>query len=559
MGSRLRVLRNFLGLLFKLSFLPAILTFYQAAYSSGAITPLCSFTSTAFIILGLSGIIVSDLLLLRFGDGNVHFTPSPSRLVDVGFYARTRHPYLWFFFLFHYGIFLFYMGFSWIALLSASGLSLLYLLYLIFVQEAQLNRSLGEHYSEYKKRVPIWHWKLTIMENEKAQFRPQLVWIFGMLVARFWYGIKVKGSESIPHSKPFLLVSNHESYLDPLLFAIFVPFEIKFVTTADVFTTPLMRFLLRGTGSFPMRRHRQDLKAIRMMMRMINNGQVVCIFPEGGRSIDGSPLPILKETLKLIQRCKVPILPVHLDGAYELWPRWAPNRRRGKVTATFKEVIPLEKQADLGILENLISESIFTKNKIFRPVQSRSISQGLDKLLWACYKCRTRNSIDVYSGNTIQCSHCGAKWEIASDYTMSESGGSDSINSINWIRNIEADLLSYPIRLDPPLVGELNEITHLSSPITHYKSDDGTQLDHELSLILTDKRFILYQAQKPIDSWPIAAITIFTMDYFNAVSIGVGGVRHSFTLPRNEIPLKWQVYFDAIKKISGNLVLDSAD
>ncbi len=554
MGSRLISLKYFLGLCIKLSVLPILLHGYQGTFTLENISLLSSFTSALFIILGLSGVLVSDLLMLRFGDGDVHFSLNPSRLVDVGFYARTRHPYLWFLFLYQYGTLLFYIGFSWTSLLWAIGLSLLYLLYLIFIQEALLIRSLGEQYADYKRRVPIWYWKLRIKENEKAQFRPQLVWIFGMLIGRFWYGIKVQGSENIPHSKPFLMVANHESYLDPFLFAIFVPFEIKFVTTADVFTSPLMRFLLRGTGSFPMRRHRQDLKSIRTMIRMISTGQVVCIFPEGGRTIDGSPLPILKETLKLIQRCKVPILPVHLDGAYEVWPRWAPNRRRGKVTVTFKQVIALEEQNELGKLENVIGDAIFSKHKIFKQVRSKAISRGIDKLLWACYKCRTRNSIIVSSGNSIRCNHCDAEWKIASDYSLAESGASESTDSISWIRNIESDILAYSVKLDPSIGEELDEVSHLSSPIIQYRNDSGAQKDNALSLILTDKRMILCQDQKRIESWHMANITIFTMDYFNAVSIGVGGVRHSFTLPEHEIPLKWQAYFDALKIRSGNIV-----
>ncbi|NQV29729.1 MAG: 1-acyl-sn-glycerol-3-phosphate acyltransferase [Candidatus Marinimicrobia bacterium] len=559
MGNRWRSLINFLALVLKLSILPILLWVNQDAFISGNISLLSSISSALFIILGLSGIIISDLLLLRFRDGKVHFSFKNSRLVDVGFYARTRHPYLWFFFLFQYGNFLFYIGFSWGSLLYSIGLSLLYLCYLVFVQEALLVRSLGEHYSNYKKRVPIWYWRLKIEENEKTGFRPQLVWIFGMLFLRFWYGIKVQGIEHIPFSKPFLLVANHESYLDPFLFGIFVPFEIKFVATADVFATPLMRFLLRGTGSFPMRRHRQDLKSIRTMIRIINKGQVVCIFPEGGRSIDGSPLPILKETLKLIQRCKVPILPVHLDGAYEVWPRWAPNRRRGHVTVSFKQVIPLENQTELGSLETQISGAIFAKEKVFKPVRSRAIARGLDNLFWACHNCRTRNSIVVIASNEIRCSHCQTQWQIDPTYRLTETESSKSLDSITWIRDIEADILNYSVQLDPLLGEGTAEVSHLSSSIIFYKNDIGTQLATRLTLTLTDKRVILCQNQKPIESWSMSEITIFTMDYFNAVSIGVGGVRHSFTLPKHEIPLKWQAYFDTIKASHGNIVRTSTE
>ncbi len=64
---------------------------------------------------------------------------------------------------------------------------------------------------------------------------------------------------------------------------------------------------------------------------------------------------------------------------------------------------------------------------------------------------------------------------------------------------------------------------------------------------MSDKRLILAQNDIIISAWTREEITIFTMDYHNAVSIGVGGIRHSFILPIGEITLKWQIYFDEIK------------
>jgi len=489
----------------------------------------------------------SDLLILRFGDGTLHFTPKSSRLVDVGFYARTRHPAFWFFTIYLYGTVLFFFGFNWWILVLNLGISLVHLMWLLWVQERLLTRSLGDRYLLYKTKTPLLHWKFKIADNLRVGIQSQLTWIVGMVVIRAWYRIKLEGVENIPHDQPFLVVANHECYLDPFLFGIFIPFVMKFVTTADVFTSPLMRFLLRGTGSFPMRRHRQDLKSIRTMIRMINNGQVVCIFPEGGRSTYGAPLPILKETLKLIQRCKVPILPVHLDGAYEIWPRWAPNRRRTNVTTSFKPVIPLEAQTDLRALEAQIKKDIFDEQNILRPVKSKAITRGMDNLLWACYKCRTRNSVKELSGNTITCQHCETEWKVSSDYSYTDTETSHSLTSIEWINDIESDILEYPSEIIFPIDPPPGEEVHLHTPIIRYLSDEEIVTDLSLSLVLTNQRVIVVQGDSLLDSWALNTITIFTMDYFNAVSIGVAGVRHTFKLPPHEIALKWQTYFDILK------------
>jgi 1-acyl-sn-glycerol-3-phosphate acyltransferase len=547
METGFRISRNFFGLVIKLSILPCMLFSVSERLPFQALEVLSYGLGALLIMFGLWGMMISDFLILRFGNGNLNFSTNISRLVDVGFYARTRHPFAWFYSSYQLGILLIFLGFHWITLILFIGITLFLIFWLGVVQEPFLQRSLGSAYSTYKRSTPLFYWKLKIPENLSFGFRQQFVWVIGMVFIRFWYRIRVEGTENIPHNRPFLIVANHESYLDPFLFAIFIPFEIKFVTTADVFTTPLMRFLLKETGSFPMRRHKQDLKSIRTMIRMVNKGQVVCIFPEGGRSIDGSPLPILKETLKLIQRCKVPILPVHIDGAYEIWPRWAPNRRRGKVRTSFKPVIPIESQSDLNDLEQQITDSIFAEEKIFCSVKSRSITRGMDHLLWACCNCHTRNSIEVTSGQSLRCNSCRTEWQVADDYTFSSSGSPIAITSIEWIKRIQADILTYPLNIDLPFIPKPGEIIHLHSPVVRYSTEGNVDDGNDYTLTLSNQRMILASPEEEILNWPLETITIFTMDYFNAVSIGVGGVRHTFKLPPQEITLKWQTYFDALK------------
>ncbi len=546
MKNRLRIAQNLFGLLLKLTVIPYAVYIYSQTVLVLTPETLSTILGVIFILFGLQGMIISDLLILRFGDGTLHFSAMSARLVDVGLYARTRHPTFWFFSIYLYGILLVLVGFNWLLLFLSLGISFMYLLWLLLIQETLLIRSLGDSYLKYKNNTPFWYWKINIEENLEVSLRPQLVWIIGMLVGRFWYKIKVQGLENIPLDRPFLIVANHESYLDPFLFGIFLPFEVKFVTTADLYSTRLMRFLLKGTGSFPMKRHRQDLKSIRTMIRMIGKGQVVCIFPEGGRTIDGSPLPILNETLKLIQRCKVPILPVHIDGAYEIWPRWAPNRRRGRVITSFKPMIPLEAQVDLTELENRIKTAIFAETKVYRHVKNAHITKGMDHLLWACYKCHARNSICVISGHSVKCQACQSEWQVSNDYAFSSASESRSLSSSQWINQIEADILDYPLYESRPYTPEPDETIHLHTPIQGYVCDDEVFKGIDLSLALSNQKMTLIQNDAPIRSWPLASITIFTMDYYNAVSIGVGGVRHSFKLPANEIALKWQTYFDTL-------------
>jgi len=546
MYNHIRTLKNFLGLFLKIAALPVAIAILGEHLPLAEVEGIPLVFSMAFIIVGIIGLLVADILLMRFGDGNVHLSNSGTRLVDVGFYARTRHPFFWFLSLYQLGILISHLGISLLSISIWLILTVFGIGYLSILQERQLFRSFGDKYRDYQETTPLYHWKIKIAQNRSVKLLPQLIWIFGMLFLRNWYKIQVSGIEHIPHEKPFILVANHESYLDPFLFAIFLPFELKFVTTADVFTSPLMRFLLGGIGTFPMRRHRQDLKSIRTMIRMIKSGQVVGIFPEGGRSIDGTPLPILNETLKLIQHSKVPILPVHLDGAYEIWPRWAEKRRRGQVSASFKPVIPVEDQADLEHLKSNLETAIFSPEKEYRAVKSRSIANGLETFLWACPECDARNSIAFASSSSIRCGQCESLWTVTNNYTLINNRTSKSLSLHEWIQDISDRALDKPISLTQDLGLAPGERAYQTTTIDGYKSEDGVDLTDYLSLTITDKRFLLFQKDQEVKSWPLDSITIFTLDYYNAVSIGVGGIRHTFFLPANEIGLKWQTYFEKL-------------
>jgi 1-acyl-sn-glycerol-3-phosphate acyltransferase len=539
--------RNFLGGILKLLGLPLLLSWLIAntEMSSAGQTPY--FLDWLLIMIGFIGMTVSTLMLFRFGNGHIHFEPRPGRLVDMGSYARTRHPNFWFFQIYLLGILLFYLGLHPLAMILWVTFIISGFLFLRFIQEPILRKHLGPAYAEYQKSVPLLYWKLRIPENRKVHFLALMVWFASRTVFRYWYHIKVKGTEHIPHSKPLLVIANHECFLDPFLFGIFIPFELRFVTTADVFSTPLMRLLLKGIGTFPMRRHRQDLTSIRTMIRMVKQGQVVGIFPEGGRSLYGEPLPILKETLKLIQACKVPILPVHLDGAYEIWPRWAPNRRRGRVQVTINPVIPVAAQSDLGRLEEIISESIFSPEKQFATIRSGSVAQGMEKLVWGCIHCRSLNSITLDSGNQISCRSCQSQWQVQNNYHLTDLRTGGTLSLIEWMHQIEDGLLDKAPLPELPLRLPSGERAYLFTRIGKYQPEQGDTIHGDLGLVLTDKRFILIRDDQEWIDWSIESVTVFTMDYFNAVSIGVKGLRHSFFLPPSEVTLKWQTFYEAIR------------
>lgn len=159
-------------------------------------------------------------------------------------------------------------------------------------------------------------------------------------IARFMIhriaNVRVEGLENVPESGPFILLPNHQSALDPLLVQGICPRLVSTMTKSTQFGSPFFRLLLRLGSAYPVRRYRVDPQAVRVTFRTLQKGGVVCLYPEGERSWDGTLQPLRRGALRVILRAGVPVVPVGVEGMYDIWPRWRGVPRLGlDVTVRF--------------------------------------------------------------------------------------------------------------------------------------------------------------------------------------------------------------------------------
>ena len=134
----------------------------------------------------------------------------------------------------------------------------------------------------------------------------------------FWPS-KVTGEENIPDEGGFILCSNHVHMRDPLFLAVRLPKRhFTFLAKAELFKNPILGFLIgeKGLGAIPISRGHSDLGAIREALKTIANGHGLGIFPQGTRSRDNTPTPMLTGTALIAIRANVPVLPVYIDAPY---------------------------------------------------------------------------------------------------------------------------------------------------------------------------------------------------------------------------------------------------
>jgi len=147
--------------------------------------------------------------------------------------------------------------------------------------------------------------------------------------------LRVRGTENIPSTGPFLLIANHQSVLDPILIQAVCPRVLHTMAKSTQFASPPMRWLMAQLQSFPVRRFQIDPQAVRHALRRLAEGQGVGIYIEGERSWDGRLQAPRRGTVRLILRAGVPVVPAAIAGSYEAWPRWDRALRRSDVAIVF--------------------------------------------------------------------------------------------------------------------------------------------------------------------------------------------------------------------------------
>ena len=166
------------------------------------------------------------------------------------------------------------------------------------------------------------------------------------LLARDIYHLRVEGLENLPRSGPFILSPNHQSFIEAPLVMGLIPWRIFkntfYVGTSEVFGQGLLRRLGRTLRLVPVDPDSNLVNAMRAGAYGLKRGKVLVLYPEGERSIDGTPKVFKKGAAILSTHLQVPIVPVAVDGFYELWPRgknWF-QRWRGDTRVTFGAPLP---------------------------------------------------------------------------------------------------------------------------------------------------------------------------------------------------------------------------
>lgn len=201
-----------------------------------------------------------------------------------------------------------------------------------------------------------------------------MCWRFPRIPLRFmvllffsmFYRTRSRGQHNIPATGGALLAPNHQSYIDGLLMVSLVERPVRFVMSRQMFNVWWIWPFARLTNSIPIEANqspRELITSLRAATEEIENGGLVCLFPEGRLTRNGQLQPFRRGIERIMKDLDAPIIPVAMDGAYDTpWARPGGKLNLRKILRTRRLPInvvfgdPMPSDTPLHALRQRVSE-----------------------------------------------------------------------------------------------------------------------------------------------------------------------------------------------------------
>ena len=149
-------------------------------------------------------------------------------------------------------------------------------------------------------------------------------------LATMLFNLKVYGRQHIPAEGGVLIVSNHQSLLDPILLPLRLDRPLNYIAKSELFRNWFGSWFLRTIlNAFPVRQGQGDVRAVKETIQRLQEGHLMNIYPEGARTADGEIAPLQRGVALIVERANAVVVPAVIVGAFDAWPihRWFLRRR----------------------------------------------------------------------------------------------------------------------------------------------------------------------------------------------------------------------------------------
>jgi len=257
---------------------------------------------------------------------------------------------------------------------------------------------------------------------------------------------------------PFLILANHNLELDPLLIGDAVGNHMYFVASEHLLrkgiASKLLMYFLKPIIHM---KGRQGAKTVKQMLRALQEGHKVCIFPEGNRSFNGVTMEMQASIAKVAKKAKVKLITYRVEGGYLTQPRWATNLRKGKLRGRLIHVYEPEQLTQMS--DEQISEAIITdlhedayETQKREPVKFKGthLAEGLESTIFTCPKCGEMGKLHSQDNRF----YCDCGFEITYDvygYLTDREGKQYTVTELDRLQREELKQKTVNWEADRPL------------------------------------------------------------------------------------------------------------
>jgi 1-acyl-sn-glycerol-3-phosphate acyltransferase len=158
---------------------------------------------------------------------------------------------------------------------------------------------------------------------KRPEHRPviRLLQALDVCYARIYHHVTVHSPCKLPRTGPAILICNHTSHIDPLFVQSVCPRLITWMMTADFYDIKWLQPIFRAVGAIRVERKGRDMAAVRMALRVLEEGGILGVFPEGRIEQTKELMPFQTGVAMIALRANVPIYPVYLDGTQRNRPK----------------------------------------------------------------------------------------------------------------------------------------------------------------------------------------------------------------------------------------------
>jgi 1-acyl-sn-glycerol-3-phosphate acyltransferase len=135
------------------------------------------------------------------------------------------------------------------------------------------------------------------------------------------FSLRTAGGQHVPRTGPVLVLSNHQTFLDPVLVGLAVPRYVSWVARQTLRKNRLFARLIASLRAIPIDHRGFSREGLQSTLDALDRGACVGMFPEGERTHDGTLQPFKPGISLLIKRTRAPIVPAGVAGGYTAWSR----------------------------------------------------------------------------------------------------------------------------------------------------------------------------------------------------------------------------------------------